>query len=166
MIEPAAHVAEVELRPAVEADRDFLFELYASMRRAELQPLGWDQAATEGFLRAQYEHEERDWHLHQPGAECMVVERGGRAVGRLYVARSAQEIRIMDLTLLPAHRSQGIATALIGGLLHEAQVTRRTVRLHVGRSSRLAELCRGLGFLPAATRGGTLLMEWTAEAAL
>jgi GNAT superfamily N-acetyltransferase len=164
MIEPSVPAtAAVALRPARPEDRPFLFRVYASSRREELRPLGWDDAATSAFLRTQFEHEDRDWHLHQPGAECMVVLRDGAPVGRLYLARSPQEIRVMDLTLLPEHRGQGIGTRLLGALLDEARSTRRTVRMNVGRSSPMVELCRRLGFLPAATRGGQWLMEWTAE---
>ena len=165
MIEPSAPPAGVTLRPASPGDRPFLFLVYASTRREELRPLGWDADATQAFLRTQFEHEDRDWLLHQPGAGCMVVLREDRPVGRLYLARSAHEIRVMDLTLLPEHRGQGIGTSLIGSLLDEARLTRRTVRANVVRSSPMVALCRRLGFLPAATRGGTLLMEWTAEAA-
>jgi GNAT superfamily N-acetyltransferase len=165
VIEPSAPPAGVSLRPARTADRPFLFRVYASTRREELRPLGWDEEATQAFLRTQFEHEDRDWNLHKPGAQCMVVLRSGRPVGRLYVARTPQEIRVMDLTLLPQHRGQRIGTSLVGSLLDEARLTRRTVRMNVGRSSPMGELCRKLGFLPAATRGGTWLMEWTAEVA-
>jgi ribosomal protein S18 acetylase RimI-like enzyme len=154
---------EVMLRPARPEDTTFLFSVYASTRRPELAPLGWDDEAAQAFLRAQFEHEDYDWHNHLPGAECMVVMRGRLPVGRLYVARSAHEIRVLDLTLLPEHRRQGIGTMLLTTLLDEARATRRTVRLHVDRSNGLAELCRSMGFLPAATRAGAWLMEWTAE---
>jgi GNAT superfamily N-acetyltransferase len=154
---------ELSLRPALPEDRAFLVDVFVSARRGALAPLGWDDAAARAFLETQFEHEERDWRSHVPGAECQVVLRGGQPVGRLCLARSAQEIRVMDLTLLPEQRHQGIATRLLAELMEEARSTRRTVRLHVDRSNGLAELCRRLGFMPAATRAGTWLMEWTAE---
>lgn len=163
MIEPSAPPAGVTLRRARPEDRPFLFRVYASTRREELLPLGWDDDAVQSFLRTQFEHEDRDWNLHRPGAECMVVLRDGLPVGRLYLARSSHEIRVMDLTLLPEHRNQGIGSMLLSALLDEARTTRRTVRLTVGRSSPMVELCRSMGFLPAATHGATWLMEWTAE---
>jgi GNAT superfamily N-acetyltransferase len=163
VIDSSAPPTGVTVRAAGAEDRAFLFRVYASRRREELLPLGWDEAATQAFLRTQFDHEDRDWHLHRPGAECMVVLRGGMPVGRLYVSRSAHEIRVMDLTLLPEHRRQGIGSSLLDSLLGEARATRRTVRMNVVRSSPMVELCRKLGFLPAATRGGQWLMEWTAE---
>ncbi len=163
MIDSSAPPARVTVRAAAVDDRPFLFRVYATRRREELVPLGWDDAATQAFLRAQFDHEDRDWHRHRPGAECMVVLRDGTPVGRLYVSRSEHEIQVMDLTLLPEDRRQGIGTSLLDSLLDEARATRRTVRMNVARSSPMVELCRKLGFLPAATRGGTWLMEWTAE---
>lgn len=164
MIEPSAPpAADVSIHPAGIEDRPFLFRVYASGRRDELQSLGWDDDAIQGFLRAQFNHEERDWSLHRPGAHCMVVLRDHLPVGRLYLARSEHEIRVMDLTLLPEHRGRGIATRLLAALLDEAAASRRTVRMNVARSSPMVEICRRLGFLPAATRGGQWLMEWTAE---
>lgn len=150
----------VELRPAAAADEAFLFEVYASSRREPLIPLGWDRATVDAFLRTQYEAEQRDWQ-HHAGAECLVVLRDGEPVGRLYLARGDHELRVMDIALLPAHRGRGIGTALLGELLDEASQTRRTVRAHVERNSPAVRLYRRLGFLPAATRGTTFLMEWT-----
>jgi GNAT superfamily N-acetyltransferase len=157
--------ASVRLRSAREDDDAFLFEVYASSRREGLAPLGWDDRTAERYLRTQFEAEERDWRQHQPGAQCMVILSDDDPVGRLYLARSAQEIRVMDITVLPEHRGRGIGTALLVGLLDEARHSQRTVRAHVERGSAALRLYRRLGFLHAATRGGSWLMEWTAEAA-
>jgi GNAT superfamily N-acetyltransferase len=159
-----ARPASVTLRPAVEGDGPFLFAVYASTRREALVPLGWDHRATERYLRTQFEAEERDWLQHQPGPQCMVILSDDEPVGRLYLARTTQEIRVMDITLLPEHQAQGIGTALLSGLLDEARRSHRTVRAHVERGSAALRLYRRLGFLHAATRGGSWLMEWTAEA--
>ncbi len=158
---PRVASASVELRPATDGDDALLFEVYAAGRREPLAPLGWDRATADAFLRTRFEAEERDWEHHQPGAECHVILRDGEPVGRLYLARSEHELRIMDITLLPEHQGQGIGTALLGELLAEAARTRRTVRAHVERSSPAVRLYRRLGFLHAATRGGSWLMEWT-----
>jgi len=157
-------LAAVELRPADAADEAFLFEVYAAARREPLGPLGWDRATVDAFLRTQYEAEQRDWQHHHTGAECHVILREGEPVGRLYLARGDHEMRVMDITLLPEWRGQGIGTALIGELLDEARRTRRTVRAHVERTSPAVALYLRLGFLHAATRGTTLLMEWTPRA--
>ena len=159
------HLVHISLRPADGGDDAFLFEVYASSRRETLDPLGWDRPTADAFLRTQFEAEERDWRHHQPGAQCCVVLRDAVPVGRLYLARSEHELRVMDITLLPEHQRQGIGTALLQELLDEATRTRRTVRAHVERTSPAVRLYRRLGFLHAATRGATWLMEWTPRAA-
>jgi ribosomal protein S18 acetylase RimI-like enzyme len=158
-------LVHISLRPADDGDDAFLFEVYASSRREPLDPLGWDRPTADAFLRTQFEAEERDWRHHQPGAQCCVVLRDGVPAGRLYLARGEHELRVMDITLLPAHQRQGIGTALLQELLDEATRTRRTVRAHVERTSPAVRLYRRLGFLHAATRGATWLMEWTPRAA-
>lgn len=159
-------LAPVALRPAAGGDAAFLFEVYASSRRDPLAPLGWDRATVDAFLRTQYEAELRDWEHHHAGAECHVILRDGEPAGRLYLARGDHELRILDITLLPEHRGQGIGSALIGGLLDEAARTRRTVRAHVERNCPAVGLYRRLGFLHAATRGTTYLVEWTPRPSL
>ena len=152
---------DVDLRPAADADAGFLFEVYAASRREPLAPLGWDRPTVDGFLRTQYEAEQRDWRNHNAEAECHVVLRDGEPVGRLYLARNQHEVRILDLTLLPEHRGQGIGGALLRELLDEAARSRHTVRVHLERTSPAVPLFRRLGFLHAATRGTTWLLEWT-----
>jgi GNAT superfamily N-acetyltransferase len=154
-----------ELRPAAAEDDGFLFEVYASSRRAPLSPLGWDRATVDAFLRTQFDAEERDWRNHHEGAQCMVVMYDGVPVGRLCLARSEHELRIMDLAVLSEHQHRGIGGTVLGDLLEEALRTRRTVRAHVERSNPALQLYLRLGFLHAATRGTTLLMEWTPAAA-
>jgi hypothetical protein len=78
-----ARLSSIDLRPAGEADGEFLFEVYAASRRDPLSPLGWDRATVDAFLRTQFEAEERDWTHHQAGAQCHVVLRDDLPVGRL-----------------------------------------------------------------------------------
>lgn len=156
-------LASVDLRAAGAGDEAFLFEVYAASRREPLAPLGWDRATVDAFLRTQYDAEQRDWR-HHAGAEGHVIVCDGEPVGRFFVARGDHELRIMDITLLPDWRGQGIGSALLGELLDEARRSGRTVRTQVESSSPAVRLFRRLGFLEAAARGTTLLMEWTPRA--
>lgn len=161
VIEPIARTPTITVRAAGDDDRAFLYAVFASTRRDELVPLGWDDRATESFLTAQFDAEDRDWHRHHQGGESLVVLDDEEPVGRLCMVRTEHEIRVLDLTLLPQHRGHGIGTALLMTLVEQARRTRRTVRLQVDRNSRTISLCRRLGFAHAATRGGSWLMEWS-----
>jgi GNAT superfamily N-acetyltransferase len=164
LIDDHARGAPVTFRAAEDADRPFLLSLFAAARRDQLAPLGWNDQAITAFLLTQFEAEERDWRRQRQDAQTLLVLRDGEPVGRLSVARSQHEIQVMDLTLAPECRGHGVGTAIFESLIDEARCSRRTVRLRVERTSRAFALLRRLGFLQAATRGGTYLMEWTAEA--
>jgi ribosomal protein S18 acetylase RimI-like enzyme len=62
------------------------------------------------------------------------------------VHRSAQEIRLVDLVIAPAHRQQGIGTTLMKQLIDNSERARRPLRLHVLRGSRAENWYRRLGF--------------------
>lgn len=85
----------------------------------------------------------------------------GRAAGRLYVARWPEEIRIVDIALLPPYRDQGIGTALLAGLLREAVGTGSRVTIHVERFNPALTLYHRLGFVPVADKGVYLLLQWS-----
>ena len=85
-------------------------------------------------------------------------------IGRLYIDRREDEIRIIDIVLLPQHRNAGIGTALMRDILVEAQEARKPVRIQVEGSSRAVTLYSRLGFVQVGGSGVHLLMEWSPRA--
>jgi ribosomal protein S18 acetylase RimI-like enzyme len=59
------------------------------------------------------------------------VEQDGRPVGRLYLARLPDELRVVDIALLAEHRGRGIGQALMTAVIAEADAASVPVRLHV-----------------------------------
>ena len=149
----------VTLRPASPNDQDFLRRVYASTREEELAPVPWSDAEKEAFLRHQFEAQDRHYREHYPGASFDVVERDGVPVGRLYVDRWAEEIRIMELSLLPEHRGVGIGTRLVRAILDEASREGKRTSVHVEQRNPARRLYERLGFVPVADRGVYVLME-------
>ena len=82
-------------------------------------------------------------------------------VGRLYVARWQDEIRIVDIALLPPYRNTGLGTTILRDLLAEAAVAHKPVRIHVEKFNPALRLYERLGFVPIADKGVYLFMEWT-----
>ncbi|HTE20911.1 MAG TPA: GNAT family N-acetyltransferase, partial [Armatimonadota bacterium] len=76
-----------------------------------------------------------------------------------YVARWAEEIRIVDIALLPEHRGGGVGTMLIRRLFDEGDASGRKVSIHVEIFNPARRLYERLGFVQAAERGVYLLME-------
>lgn len=152
----------VTLRPA-RPDDAFLFALYAGTRADELAAWGWDAAQRDAFLVMQFRAQQRHYEAAWPRAEHRVVCLAGRPIGRLLVAREPDEIRLVDIALLPEHRGAGIGAGLIRGLLAEAARAGLPVRLHAARDSRARRLYERLGFVVvAAGRDPYLLMERSA----
>jgi ribosomal protein S18 acetylase RimI-like enzyme len=158
---PGAEVAElVSLRPAVDADRDFLLELYGSTRQEELDHVAWGEGQREAFLRMQFDLQDAEYRRLSPHGSFDVVEVGGRPVGRLYVDRGPGELGIIDISLVPELRGRGVGGALVAALQREAAAVGAVVRLHVETHNRAARLYERLGFVPVAEPGVYRRMEW------
>ena len=151
------------LRPVTDGDRDFLAAVYASTRAEELEVTGWTDAEKAGFCRMQFDAQDAHYRQHYPGAKFEVIESAGIDVGRLYVDRWPQEIRIMDITLLPAHRGKGIGTHLLEELQQEAATSGKLLSIHVERLNPALKLYERLGFQLIEDKGVYLLLGWTAK---
>jgi ribosomal protein S18 acetylase RimI-like enzyme len=137
----------VSLRPAGPTDAEFLYRVYADSRAQELAlAVAWSAAQRDGFLRLQFEAQRAHYHQHYPDARYDLILRHGEPVGRLYVCRLADEIRLMDIALLATARGQGIGTGLLRGLLREADRVGLPVGLHVEEHNPAQRLYQRLGF--------------------
>ena len=149
-------------RPALRTiraeDRDFLFRVYAGARLEELALTDWDETQKQAFLAQQFEAQHHHYQTHYPGARLDLVLLGDEPIGRLYVARWREEIRIMDIALLPEHRNRGIGGALLRDLLEEAAATSRRLTIHVERYNPALRLYRRLGFESVGETGVYLLL--------
>jgi ribosomal protein S18 acetylase RimI-like enzyme len=150
----------LQLRPVSATDEEFLFRVYASTRADELAQVNWDAAQREQFLRKQFAAQTQHYTTQYPGAEFRVVLADGQPAGRLYVHRRREEIRVMDIALLPGFRRRGLGTALLKKLLAEGARTNRSVTIHVEIFNPARHWYERLGFQPVADSGVYLLMEW------
>lgn len=151
----------VTLRPITPEDEAFLFEVYAGTRREELGPLPWDEAQKQAFLTFQFNAQHQHYRDTFAAADFHVILDDGAPVGRLYVDRRADEIRILDITLLPGRQGRGIGKALLGALLAEAEAAGKPVRIfvesHLPHARRFFER---LGFEETEDHGVSVLMTW------
>lgn len=154
------------LRPCAAHDEAFLQDLYASTRTDALAALGWGPAQEQAFVRMQFQAQRLSYLAQFPAAEYRIVQRNGADAGRLIVDRSEDVIRLIDISLLPAHRNAGIGTGLICDLLAEATRTSKAVMLHVDRSNRAQRLYERLGFVPMADDEIYTEMAWRPRADL
>jgi ribosomal protein S18 acetylase RimI-like enzyme len=147
------------LRPAGPGDGDLLLAVYASTRAAELALVNWDDATKRAFVEQQYAAQDTHYRAHYPGATWEVIESGGEPAGRLIVHRGDGEIRVMDISLLPAHRGRGLGTAVLGELAAEADAAQCRLSIHVEHTNPARRLYERLGFVEVEAGEVYVLME-------
>ena len=150
----------ITLRPATEDDRDFLIALYKSSRGDDLRGLGWDEARIDEFLEMQYEAQQNFLTADHPNLEDQIVLSQGEPAGHLAIEQRADEIRLVDVALLPEHRRRGMGTMLIQELQTQAAAAKRPLRLQIIRFNRAVELFELLGFRRTSETGSHFQMEW------
>ena len=153
--------ANITLRPVDSGDYDFLVEVYASTRAEELVLVPWTTEEQQVFVRSQFAAQQDHYAKKYPAASHDVIMSDDRPVGRLYVARLDQEIRIIDITLLPAERNAGIGSYLIKRLLDEAKRSGKVTRIYVEEFNPSLRLFERLGFSPSEQQGIHLLLQWS-----
>ncbi len=157
-------IASVTLRPIQPEDMPFLYEVYASTRQEELAMVAWDEAQKTAFLQMQFTAQHQYYQDNYTQAVFLVILLDDQPVGRLYVARWADEIRLMDVTLLPAYRGAGIGSGLLRALMAEAAQVGKPLRIHVEKHNPALRLYERLGFRSIADRDVYWFLEWSPAA--
>jgi GNAT superfamily N-acetyltransferase len=147
------------LRPITPGDLPFLRDLYGSTREEELAVVDWPATQKQAFLDQQFAAQHAWYQEQYAGASFDLVEVAARPAGRLYVARWERELRIVDVSLLPEHRGQGLGTALVAAVIGEATAAGKAVSIHVERQNRALALYSRLGFAVREDKGMYLLLE-------
>jgi ribosomal protein S18 acetylase RimI-like enzyme len=141
---------KAELRPTSEDDRDFLFRLYASTRLDEIAPFAWPAEQQIAFLRMQFNAQQRWYQTAHPGAEYKIIVLESQPIGRMVVLREQASWRLIDISLLPEHRAQGIGGELICSLISESSRAGAALKLQVLNSNPARRLYERLGFVSTA----------------
>ncbi len=155
---------DITLRPIETGDEDILYLVYASTRQEELAQTGWPEEQKASFLRMQFDAQSRYYREHYAEAEFSVILADDHPVGRLYVVRWPEEIKIVDIALLPEHRNNGIGSELLGGLISESEASGKPLSIHVERFNPALRLYGRLRFEVVEDKGVYLLMRRTLEA--
>jgi GNAT superfamily N-acetyltransferase len=156
-------VLVIDLRPVTAEDTDFLYSVYASTRADEMARVDWGAEQQEAFLWMQFRAQAQFYTENYPGAEFQVIIVNDQPIGRLYIHRRENEIRIMDIALLPNYRNSGIGSALLQDILEEGKNLNLPVTIHVEQFNPAMRLYRRMGFYPKEDKGVYLLMEWSSE---
>jgi len=161
MISDCETFGTVSLRPVQKNDEAFLLKVFAGTRETERQAVQWKVGEWETFIQLQYGAQKIHYTTHFPAAAHDIILCDAKPVGRMWVNEAEDEIRLLDIAILPVQRSRGIGTHLIRRLQHKAARADVPLRHSVELTNpRAQQLYVRLGFEAICTRGLHTLMEW------
>ncbi len=141
-----------------------MVRVYASVREPELEAAGMPREQWAPFAEQQFEAQNRHYETYRDTSfEVVLVD--GEPAGRLIVARWPEELRVVDIALLPEHRGRGIGGTLLRGLIEEAEARGVKTSIHVERFNPAQHLYTRLGFRAVSETGVYLLLERPAATA-
>ena len=161
MVKSREKSRRITLRPIRDDDWEFVYQVYASTRERELQALPWSVEEKEDFLRFQFHAQRTHYEKHFANAEFLIIELSAKPIGRLYIDRRRDEIRLVDIALLSAYQGKGIGGQLMADILAEGEREGLLVRIHVEHDNPAKHLYDRLGFRKIEEQGVYWLMEWT-----
>lgn len=148
------------LRGETADDRPFLERLFVSIRIGELDPTGWPEEAKRTFLAQQFSFQAHHYAAAYADADFGILVQGDVPIGRLYLLRTAGDVRVVDVSLVPEWRGLGLGTALIRAVQAEAADEGKTVSLAVDMTNPAQILYRRLGFVEVGMQGPAWSMVW------
>lgn len=155
----------VTLRTATDADYDFMRRLYHAVRAEEMKQFPFSDTQKVIFLNEQFAAQFQHYGIHYPTCERNIVEVDGAPAGRLWIDEWKDQIRLVDIALMPEYRAGGIGSRLLRDILARGAAARKPVTIHVEAYNPALRLYERLGFEKIDTNGVYYLMRWTPPAA-
>ena len=159
---PRAAARGVAFRAMTDADLPFVAALYASTRAEEVAATGWPLEQQRAFLEQQHHAQHSHYRIHYADMLWLIAEQAGAAIGRLYLDRWPDQLRIVDISLLPGWRGRGIGAAMLRDVIDMAAASAMRVSIHVEKNNPARHLYDRLGFRFVADKGVYDLLEWGA----
>jgi GNAT superfamily N-acetyltransferase len=149
------------LRRVTLDDDEFLLSIYDSTRAEELDQAQWAEGQREAFLKWQFDLQRREYDARFPDAQYDVILIDGEPAGRIWIGRTDEEIRLLDIAILPAFQNRGAGTILLRRLIDEAKTTGKRLRHMVFVLNNDAHrFYERLGFVEIEDMGGYKHMEF------
>ncbi|MEO2280690.1 GNAT family N-acetyltransferase [Pseudoalteromonas pernae] len=152
---------EISLRKYSNSDIPFMQQLYASTRESELAMTNFSVEEKERFISQQFTAQLAHYTQYYCADSFHIIELNNQPIGRLFVDYWENEIRIVDIALMPQYRNSGIGTYYFEKLFAQARELNQPISIHVEHSNPAKKLYERLGFtLKTQTNDIYLLMQW------
>jgi len=150
----------VELKPITKDDEPFLYEVYVSTRRKEIDSWGWSVEQIQHFLEMQWCAQQTSYRQQFPDASHCIILSDDKYVGRLLTENLPEHHHLIDISILPSFQGKGVGTFLITQLQQKAKEENKLVILQVFQTNPARELYERLGFQVMSADEIYLKMRW------
>ena len=135
-------------REQIARDKPFLFELFCHSRGQQFAHLPLPPEQKESLFQQQFQAQDQSFtqNYTNPNARRMIVEIDGKSIGRLITHEQQDDLRIIDIALMPPWRDQGLGEKLLRDVLAEAKSAGKQVSLSVEAHNPAKRLYERLGF--------------------
>jgi ribosomal protein S18 acetylase RimI-like enzyme len=127
-------------------DRLFIEKVYRSTREKELLFAYLPEEQKGRFIAMQLTSQLADYNLNFKGASYQMIIYKGTPAGRLYLWESKDEIRVLDISLLPEFQNRGIGSTILNDIIKTATLKNKIISLHVAIGNPAKNLYTRLGF--------------------
>lgn len=149
----------LKLQPISNSDMPFLYKIYRSTRIEEMKLTDWNSREIEEFLEMQFILQHKQYMENYKQASFDIIIYNNLPIGRLYINRYDNEIRIIDIGLLPEYRRIGIGNGIISDIITESECKNLPISLHVEYNNPATSFYRHLGFEPEKDLGVYIFMK-------
>lgn len=159
-------IGGLSLRAATPADEDFQYSLYRSTRQ-DLFTVDTSPENIESLIGMQYAARQTSYSQRFGSMMDFIVEKEGDPIGRVVVDFGHQEVRVIDVALIPDMRGKGCGGHILKSIQRAAALGGLPVVLVVARSNHAARHFYAVhGFVVDEASGAQDCMIWhpTAEA--
>ena len=153
----------LDYRLVEDRDKSFLRELYATTRAAEMAMVPWSDEQKDEFVEMQFNAQHTFYFEQFKNAEFGIISKNNLDIGRLYLDRRDDEVRIIDIALHPTYQRLGIGERLLNAIIQYAQERELPVTIHVEKNNPAMSLYLRLGFELIEDQGVYDLMQWSAS---
>ena len=109
-MQPNHWAKKVSIRKYTADDMPFMQALYASTRESELAMTNFTEQQKVDFIDQQFTAQYHHYTQHYCTDAFSIIELDKVSIGRLFVDYWEQEIRIVDIALMPTYRNSGLGT--------------------------------------------------------
>jgi len=149
----------IQLRAVEKKDAAFIEAVYRTTREAELHLTNWSEYQKNAFIHMQSAAQLAEYKTKFPGARFQIIIYNKKDAGRFFTCETENEIRLLDITILPEFTGKGIGTNLLHRLIQRSNKVQKKISLHVIASNPALKLYQRLGFVHIKKDGFYHYME-------